>query len=256
MNDDQTRPSNSALALPHTEAFVPDETCAMSDNNSNSGGNESEEEYEIERILNHQEKRFGRQRGYFVKWKGYGEADNSWVAEEDAANAKDLITEYWDREKEKKAAKSGSASTASIKRGRKSEPRTASEVSKKRARSTKAVSAEPIEVDEEPPAQKKKRQSKGAKMEVDGTEDDEDGDADLPVVAAMDKKYRNLDSWEDLIASIETVEQHPDNPDGLMVYVTLKDGRRVRETSATAREKFPQLLIDFYESNLRWKTGS
>ncbi|KAL1684200.1 hypothetical protein EV122DRAFT_272770 [Schizophyllum commune] len=228
----------------------------MSDNNSNSGGNESEEEYEIERILNHQEKRFGRQRGYFVKWKGYGEADNSWVAEEDAANAKDLITEYWDREKEKKAAKSGSASTASIKRGRKSEPRTASEVSKKRARSTKAVSAEPIEVDEEPPAQKKKRQSKGAKMEVDGTEDDEEGDADLPVVAAMDKKYRDLDSWEDLIASIETVEQHPDNPDGLMVYVTLKDGRRVRETSATAREKFPQLLIDFYESNLRWKTGS
>ncbi|KAL1710838.1 hypothetical protein EV121DRAFT_251096 [Schizophyllum commune] len=72
----------------------------------------------------------------------------------------------------------------------------------------------------------------------------------------MDKKYRDLDSWEDLIASIETVEQHPDNPDGLMVYVTLKDGRRVRETSATAREKFPQLLIDFYESNLRWKTGS
>ena len=58
-------------------------------------------------------------------------------------------------------------------------------------------------------------------MEVDGTEDDEEGDADLPVVAAMDKKYRDLDSWEDLIASIETVEQHPDNPDGLMVYVTL-----------------------------------
>ncbi|KAL1742125.1 hypothetical protein HDZ31DRAFT_43945 [Schizophyllum fasciatum] len=230
-----------------------------------SNGGESEEEYEIEYILNHQEKRFGRQRGtltgYFVKWKGYGEADNSWVSEADAGNAKELIDDYWRREEEKKAK--GSASATSIKRGRKSEPRTASEVSKKRGRSTKAASesAEPIEVDEEDaPAPKKKRQSKGAsasaaiaKMEVDKRDEDEEGDLAAPVVAAMDKKYRDLDSWEELIASVETVEKHPDNPEGLMVYILLKDGRRVREPASMAKQKFPLTLLDFYESNLRWK---
>ena len=88
MNDDQTRPSNSALALPHTAASILDETRAMSDNNSNSGGNESEEEYEIERILNHQEKRFGRQRGAFPNPRNASDASHSLLIQGTSSNGR------------------------------------------------------------------------------------------------------------------------------------------------------------------------
>jgi len=68
-----------------------------------NGGEEVEEveegdgsEYEIEQVLDAKRGVFpdGRM-GYFVKWKGYGPNENSWVDEMDAVNASELVDEYW-----------------------------------------------------------------------------------------------------------------------------------------------------------------
>ena len=36
---------------------------------------------------------------YFVEWVGYGSEHDSWVREEDAENAADMLAEYWRRQK-------------------------------------------------------------------------------------------------------------------------------------------------------------
>ena len=52
---------------------------------------EGEEEYEVESIQN--SRFFRRQLQYLVKWKGYPDSDNEWIAASDA-HADDLLTLY------------------------------------------------------------------------------------------------------------------------------------------------------------------
>lgn len=227
----------------------------MCDEANSVASGEEEEEYEIESIVDHQEKKFGKQLGFLVKWKGYGEEDNSWVSEEDAQNAKDIIVEYWRQVNAKKAK---SAASTSVKRGRKSEPRPASEAPKKRGRQSKAASSDPPDAEEEPPVPKKQRKSKATSASAPVTsmdvDEDETESINEPVVKAMESKYHKMDSWEHLIQEIETVEKDPEGQDHLWIYVVLKDGKRVRETSTIAKQKFPNALIAYYESNLRWRS--
>ena len=53
---------------------------------------EEHEEYEVEAI---RDKRFHRRRTeYLIKWKGYGEHENTWIAAKDLQHAQDLVQEY------------------------------------------------------------------------------------------------------------------------------------------------------------------
>ncbi|KAJ7623744.1 hypothetical protein FB45DRAFT_926625 [Roridomyces roridus] len=220
------------------------------DEEAGEGGDEEEQEegvYEIEEILDARKGIFEKGKlGYFVKWLGYEEDQNSWVTEEDAEGAGELINLYWDKVNAKKAAS---------KRGRKSAgvEETASEAgesvsappaAKKRGRKSAAAKEE-----EERPVKKarksaaadnKKGRSRARVQEEEGSEES---------IGNMSAHMDDPD-WSHLIQIIDTVERVDDK---LFVYFTLNTGERIREDSELCGDKFPKMLLRFYESNLRWK---
>ncbi|KAF5353122.1 hypothetical protein D9758_008727 [Tetrapyrgos nigripes] len=217
------------------------------------GEDEDEEEYEIEEILNHERNKFEGRMGYFCKWKGYGPESNSWVDEEDAGNATELIEAYW--KKKKTGRKSADHST---KKGRASavadspEPLSAP---KKRGRKS-AVAKDEEEEDNQAVKRQKTKKTTRKKIETPEPEDIvmEDSEEQIADGKYM-TKFMSLSSWEEIVGTIDTVER-PSEKGPLMVYFRLKKeegGNRVRLPSMVCREKFPQALLDFYESNLKWK---
>merc|ERR1712080_35037 len=60
---------------------------------------EEEEEYIVEKILNHRFTKKGKLE-YFLKWKGFDDADNTWEPAENL-NCQDLV-EIYEAEREKK----------------------------------------------------------------------------------------------------------------------------------------------------------
>ncbi|SJL03651.1 uncharacterized protein ARMOST_07008 [Armillaria ostoyae] len=62
----------------------------------------SEEEYEVESILDNKPHKVHRRKGepsrivtdYLIKWKGYGSEENKWTAEKYLGNAKEAIADY------------------------------------------------------------------------------------------------------------------------------------------------------------------
>ncbi|KAG1743097.1 hypothetical protein EDB19DRAFT_586162 [Suillus lakei] len=223
-------------------------------------GDEQDEEYEIEDVIESQKGYFGDGKfGYFVKWKGYPSEDNSWVHEDDAANAQDLITKYW--ENKRKASKGGprkSTDTGKTKTGRKStiiEPREPTPPAKKRSRPKKADQEQSENEqdassdDDDARAKKKPRKSQGAyakKVAKQLAEDEE------VVTFGSMKKHMTIASWENLVETIDTIERGDEGD--LYVYFKIKHSDdRMREVSRLCAQKFPQKLIKFYESNLRWR---
>jgi len=59
---------------------------------------EGEEEFEVDRILDHGDRplRKGHQRQYLVKWLGYGPEHNTWEPEQNLQNCKQSLRMYWD----------------------------------------------------------------------------------------------------------------------------------------------------------------
>ncbi|KAI0831992.1 hypothetical protein BC628DRAFT_573625 [Trametes gibbosa] len=218
---------------------------------------EDDEEYEIEAILDAKHGAFPEGRmGYLVKWKNYGEEHNSWVDEKDAEGALALITEFWKKNK-KGGRKSEVKSKPTPKPPKASSKNADSDVEevapKKRGRPSKAASAREASEEEDPvPKQKKPRKSAGSaaktgrrKSNADAMDEDEDSYVDM-------RKWKDVSSWEHLIDSIDTVERTESGD--LLVYFTLKSGKgHAREKSDICKKKMPYKLIDFYESNLRWK---
>lgn len=225
-------------------------------------GDEQDEEYEIEEVIDSKKGHFDDGKfGYFVKWKGYPSEDNSWVHEDDAANAQDLITKYW--ENKRRASKGGPrkpADAAKPTAGRKST--TAVEVSrehtppaKKRGRPKKgdldgqSEEQDASSDDDEARAKKKPRKSQGAsakKVTKQLAEDEEE------VTFGSMKKHMTIASWENLVETIDTIERGDEGD--LYVYFKIKHSDvRMREVSRLCAQKFPQKLIKFYESNLRWR---
>ncbi len=68
--------------------------------------NDSNDHYEVERILDHEMMPDGSQHRFYVKWKGWPDSDNSWVKHSDFDDLA-IIKKYWKQreEKEKKIQK-------------------------------------------------------------------------------------------------------------------------------------------------------
>jgi len=221
---------------------------------------EEEEEYEIEQVLDARRGFFpdGRM-GYFVKWKGYGDTENSWVDEQDAVNAGDLVEEYWAKNPKKKAASRKSLEKKSPKKPRKSaaaeDSSDAGHIStKKRGRKpsnkTAKESGDEMDVDDEARAPKKPRKSstqtsKAVKMKTATPEPEE------KTIGTMEP-YMHMNSWDGLVKSVDTVERGAD--DVLVVYFTLQSEEAVVAPSKLCNQRFPEKMLEFYESNLRWRS--
>ncbi|KAI0675680.1 hypothetical protein C8Q78DRAFT_1150116 [Trametes maxima] len=237
-----------------------DNARADDDDQEESDEEEDAEEYEIEKILDAKHGAFAEGRmGYLVKWKGYDDSHNSWVNEKDAEGATDLIKEYWrvhkkgGRKSEPKPKPAAKPRKSSVKEDSDVEEVASSAAgSKKRGRPPKA--AAPPETDEEEedepvPKQKKQRKSTGAAAKSAGRRksgaDQDDQYADM-------RKWKDAPSWEHVVDTIDTVERT--EAGDLLVYFTLKNNKgHGREKSDVCKKKMPYKLIDFYESNLRWK---
>jgi hypothetical protein len=56
---------------------------------------EEENEFEVERILDHREREAIKSREYLVKWLGYNDSENTWEPSDNLANCQERIQEYW-----------------------------------------------------------------------------------------------------------------------------------------------------------------
>ncbi|KAJ7249543.1 hypothetical protein B0H12DRAFT_1122057 [Mycena haematopus] len=247
------KPSPSKTKEKEGDSEVEDSEAGQQNGEEEEGGEEDEGEYEIEAILDAKKGQFEKNKmGYLVKWVGYGHEHNSWVAEDDAGNAAELIKAFNEKRKSPKKA-------AETKRARKSMGDDASEadgsVSKKRGR--KSVSEKPADKDDDERPAKKPRKTVEKKPEkksvasatpnatsVEPPPDEE--------VGTMEE-HMQAPTWDQLIKKIDTVERVDDT---LFVYFTLHGGERIREDSKICADKFPKMLIDFYEANLRWKESN
>ncbi|EJT96570.1 hypothetical protein DACRYDRAFT_120002 [Dacryopinax primogenitus] len=261
------------------------------DENGTGNSDDDEEEYEIEAILDAEMGMFNpTEWAYFVHWKGYPDSENSWVSQNDAGNAMQLIQEFWKaRPKKSQGAKSPSSGKkrtsitkreSSVKketsgsRARKSSNRYPSEDSDiqiiekapPKLSSTKrrfAVDSSRADSDDDDSRPLKKSKTNGKhhasgrvpKVEKDEGESDAYGgtaaEDDEAIVLPNMEAYMHESNWEQLVEQVDTVEQEGDGT--LRVYLTLDDGKRASHDSAVVRQRCPQKLITFYESHLRWK---
>jgi hypothetical protein len=155
-----------------------------------------------------------------VKWKGYPTSENSWVKESDAPyvsatliwlgsdhfdlhrNADELISLFMDKRAKEKNAEKKKAAT----KPRKSSDR--QQDYKKRGRATTKSRADSSSEESERSTVKTKKQKK-VTASAKNKESHEKEDTDMGHFASMEK-YMHLDSWDDLISKVETIEKDDD----------------------------------------------
>ncbi|KAI8810345.1 hypothetical protein BJ742DRAFT_201320 [Cladochytrium replicatum] len=94
----------------------------------------------------------------------------------------------------------------------------------------------------------KKALAKRKTQKPPGEEQDDDL---LEFGIEISKDAVGKDSWEEWVTKIETVEQ---KKDGLMVFLHWKDGTRSVHDSKVTKKAIPNMMIDFYEAHLRFKS--
>lgn len=246
----------------------------------------AEGEYEIEHIVSHTE--IDGVTSYFVKWKGYPESENSWVWASDMGGAQEMITEYWKKAPAttvkkmgtKKGAKknkrqSSASAITSAKQG-------AARSSQKRTRRESSL----LNVDS-PASTKTKSKRNGVSSSLGAeyapsrspTPDDQlvDFDADPALsrirsdptltdeqkevleaqhlhaiqLDRLRKRYARIPDWDPIVKKVEAVEKMSDNK--LRVFLHFESGDRLAFESVVAHHRCPLKLLQFYESNLRFK---
>ncbi|KAJ3511240.1 hypothetical protein NLJ89_g4219 [Agrocybe chaxingu] len=204
------------------------------DAQSGDDGSENGEEYEIEEVLDAKRGYFPDGRiGYFVKWKGYGPEDNSWVDENDAV--KNAFRKSVDKKEKEK--------TASPKKPRKSVPADDSSdagvvtTAKKRGRkpiSQKVDSEDEMDVDQ-PETRAPKKARKNANAAASKASKKRSKSPEERALVSMEQ-YMHLEDWEGLVKSVDTVETLSGT---LVAYFTLNSGEAAMEKTEICRERFP-----------------
>ncbi|PPQ69488.1 hypothetical protein CVT26_002834 [Gymnopilus dilepis] len=198
-----------------------------------SEGSDGESEYEIEEVLDARRGFFPEGRmGYYVKWKGYGPEDNSWVDEKDIENAQDLVNEFWRKNPQKKKATSTAGRKSVDKKSPKKPRKSAAtddtsdageSATKKRGRksSTHKVESEDemdVDEDEKPPKKAKKDPALASKANSKKANTTTPEEPEIRV--GNMKKYMGMPSWEGLVKTIDTVERDEETGE-LRIFFTL-----------------------------------
>lgn len=143
---------------------------------------------------------------YLVSWIGYPESENSWVKEEDAENAEEMLAEYWRKISPQRK----------IRKISKFADRVWSEVEAKKA-AEKAANGGSMSSKRGRPSGLSEM-AKGKEVRRGDESSDDDLDSTLLTQAEREEKlkskarrrYERVPSWESIVRSIETVEKQPD----------------------------------------------
>lgn len=169
-----------------------------------------------------------------MKWKGYPESENSWVRESDAPyvsvglaelvanrvdlcrNANELMSQFLDKKKERERAAEKKKASA---RHRKSLDRPQEPKKRGRASTKPKIDSDEEESERSPVQPIAKKQKKGSASSKN-KKDREKEESDMGQFTSMEK-YMHLNSWDDLVAKVETIEK--DDEGSLYLYGILYD---------------------------------
>lgn len=255
------------------------------------GSDVPEDEYEIEYIVDHFQESADGQISYFVKWKGYDNSENSWVYESDMGGAQEMIQEYWAKVPKKGIKKMGTKAGGG-KKGKRQSSLSASTPSRTVASSSSAAAAAAAAAGEsrkrgrretsingDTPARKTRKSGVDLAPSRSPTPDDAlidvDNDPTLTRIRSdptlteeerqlleqqhlhavkldrLRKRYARIADWDPIVKRVEAVEKMSDNK--LRVFVHFESGDRLAFESIVAHHRCPLKLLQFYESNLRFK---
>ncbi|KAF7372157.1 Chromo domain-containing protein [Mycena venus] len=229
-----TRLSTLADDVSETAHMLPsrseeEELDVVEDSEGQSGAKDEEEEkYEFEAALNAKLGQFEQNKnGYYFEWQGHPIEDNSSVVE--APNETEPIGMFWDPEES-------------------NEPMwTISEGSPKSLEPDNPLNAGSTSMFVT-------NMGEPNSLSVKPDKNDENDKERPPMPEEEDfgtmQEYIGAPTWDQLIAHVDTVECVGGV---LYVYFTLQGGKRIKEKSTICADKFPKMLIDFYESKLRWR---
>lgn len=185
-----------------------------------------EEEYSVEEVLDRRDLKNGTVE-YFLKWKGYTHADNTWEPEENL-DCPDLIAAFEAKRKEEKASKAAAPS--------------------RKSRSKEDEKKKPLEDSETPPVAKKKKVEK-----VDKEERKKDDDKKVKRKVGDEGKPQGFGRGlepEKIIGATDSSGQ-------LMFLMKWKGTDEADLVPANqANETCPQIVIKFYEERLTWHSPS
>jgi len=200
-----------------------------SDAGSTAGSEAAEEEYVVEKIL--QKRMVKGKVEYFLKWKGYGEEDNTWEPEENLG-CPDLIAEF-ERDWEAKEKKKKEAAAAA----------------KKRPGPASASRAAAAEDSSERKENKRERERESSSARAD--------------TGSSAKKAKTKEAGATEVTGFDR-GLHPekiigatDSSGELMFLMKWKDTDEADLVpSRQANVKCPQVVIAFYEERLTWHTNA
>ncbi|KAJ3182120.1 hypothetical protein HDU85_003162 [Gaertneriomyces sp. JEL0708] len=190
-----------------------------------------EETYEVERILSHKVKNGVEL--YLVKWKGWGDEDNTWEPVENLEGAEDALREFWKRNK-----RVHGGGKVVKKAGKREAHGTHEEARSKRARVDNGAGDA-----EEAGSTDDRGASEDLVLETDAyTQHDELPESKLA-----------LSSWDDLVERVDTLDRES-STNGIIVFLTWKDGTKSVHPNTECNARCPQAMIQFYEKNVRFRT--
>ncbi|EPX71326.1 chromodomain protein Swi6 [Schizosaccharomyces octosporus yFS286] len=257
------------------------------DQDNGEEDDDAEEEYVVEKVLKHRLARRGGGYEYLLKWEGYDDpSDNTWSTEADCDGCKDLVVAYWE---ERGGRPDATSKRKRLGRGRKPENKETSVKSRRVSDPEPArPSVEPEEEHEERKevssptktpspenhtAEKRESPRKNGHAEPKENVPSPNGPSSLPrkeeLPSASPKKnhlktpalpemkeltaqqVERYDTWEELVASIDTIERKDDGT--LEIYLTWKNGAVSHYPSSITNKKCPQKMLQFYESHLTFR---
>ncbi|GAA5839438.1 hypothetical protein JCM9279_005941 [Rhodotorula babjevae] len=232
------------------------------------------EEYIMGKILAH--KRKGANLKYQVEWLGYEEDEPTWEPESNVGEGP-VVEKYWktcktplDRyapgSKAYRAAKAAQASASPPKAKTKKRasagsdedelaPTDEDEKPKKRGRrSTNGGATSAAEPAPAPTTKQKKNDIIATHVDREGSDLEALAlEEDRPVCADWEEKYGAMDSWEDEVKEIETMEQDESDHTLRVCLIWKADGSVSWLDSSIVRQKAPQKLLEFFIGHLKWK---